>query len=52
MKNIMIAFALISLGAMIGVIFMCLFQINRGADAVDYLREEKLRERIENEGEG
>lgn len=52
MKNIMIAFALISLGAMIGVIFMCLFQINRGADELDYLREQQMRERIKDEGEG
>ena len=51
MKNILIAFMLISFGAMIGVVFMCLFQINRGADELDYLREQQIRERIENEGE-
>lgn len=52
MKNVLIALALISIGAIIGVIFMCLFQINRGADELDYLREQQLRERIKDEGEG
>lgn len=52
MKNVFIAFMLISFGAMIGVVFMCLFQINRGTDELDYLSEKQFRERIENEGEG
>ena len=52
MKNIIIALILLSVGAMIGVIFMCLFQINKGADVMDYMLEKQYQERINNEGEG
>lgn len=52
MKNVIIAFVLLSIGAMIGIVFMCLFQINKGADAMDYLLEAKQNERENNESKG
>lgn len=50
MKIALIVFACLSVGAVLGVLFMCMMQINKGADAATMQAlEAKYKERDNNE---